>query len=191
MSQKHSSPGRTAGAAVSLLARRGLQVLLLQRLNGVFTADLPGGIEHGGEHHHEHAAHGDGHAVPRDVELGGDALGHAAIDAIGHQHRYRQAPQQRPCAVDDALVVHHPGKAPLGQSHGSQHGELPAAQGDGGGDGVEHVGHGDQGDEDDIEKIMYVMTGSSQYIAQSLKAFENKDRKALRPAGEKNKKEIS
>ena len=40
----------------------------------------------------------------------------------------------------------------------------------------------------DIEKIMYVMTGSSQYIAQSLKAFENKDRKALRPAGEKNKK---
>lgn len=43
----------------------------------------------------------------------------------------------------------------------------------------------------DIEKIMYVMTGSSQYIAQSLKAFENKDRKALRPAGEKNKKEIS
>lgn len=38
----------------------------------------------------------------------------------------------------------------------------------------------------DIEKIMYVMTGSSQYIAQSLKAFENKDRKALRPAGEKN-----
>ena len=43
----------------------------------------------------------------------------------------------------------------------------------------------------DIEKIMYVMTGSSQYIAQSLKAFENKDRKALRPAGEKNKTEIS
>ena len=40
----------------------------------------------------------------------------------------------------------------------------------------------------DIEKIMYVMTGSRQYIAQSLKAFENKDRKALRPAGEKNKK---
>lgn len=40
----------------------------------------------------------------------------------------------------------------------------------------------------DIEKIMYVMTGSSQYIAQSLKTFENKDRKALRPAGEKNKK---
>ena len=38
----------------------------------------------------------------------------------------------------------------------------------------------------DIEKIMYVMTGSSQYIAQSLKAFENKDRKALRPAGEKH-----
>lgn len=37
----------------------------------------------------------------------------------------------------------------------------------------------------DIEKIMYVMTGSSQYIAQSLKAFENKDRKALRLAGEK------
>ena len=43
----------------------------------------------------------------------------------------------------------------------------------------------------DIEKIMYVMTGSSQYIAQSLKAFENKDRKALRLAGEKNKTEIS
>ena len=38
----------------------------------------------------------------------------------------------------------------------------------------------------DIEKIMYVMTGSSQYIAQSLKAFENKDRKTLRPAGEKH-----
>lgn len=39
----------------------------------------------------------------------------------------------------------------------------------------------------DIEKIIHVMTGSSQYIAQNLKEFEKKDKLALHPAGQSSK----
>ena len=132
-----------------LIKRCNLQVFVFQRVDDVFLADLGHGIQHGDEHHQEHRQHRDAHAQPRQLVRRDDPLIQRLADEQGDEQGDRQAEEQSLQTVEDTLEIHHFVEAPGRHTHGFEHGKLPPAQIDVGGDGVEHIGHRNEGNQHD------------------------------------------
>ena len=120
------------------------KIFVFQGVNDIFLAHLGHGVHHGDKDDGEDSHYGDDDAGPGNEQIHIHSFAHGFIDQPADEEGDRQTEQQCLEPIEDTLKIDHPVEAGGGHADGFEHSELPAAEIDIGGDGIEDVGNRDK-----------------------------------------------